>query len=181
MSRTEILHRHIRGSGSRLYSSQEQNQTTRTSILFVLSLFVLTFARSRTVQFLVSRSDRLYQLTRIVECLDLPAVPAEWDQEIDTMESPSGPSVSTDFPCVLHGMETLPQTPGRGYRVIDPVPDGDHPQRTLSEAQIRLLDQYCTSIARTRTLRSHVSNLPRIHFSGAYATRSCSYRKSTMI
>ncbi|KAJ7859318.1 hypothetical protein B0H14DRAFT_3630159 [Mycena olivaceomarginata] len=99
-----------------------------------------TRVRNRIKQlFLVSRSDRLSQFTRIVECLDLPAVPAEWDQEIDTMESPSSPL-----------------TPGRRYRVIDPVPDGDHPQRTLSEAQIRLLDQYCTSIARTRTLRSHL-------------------------
>ncbi|KAJ7575378.1 hypothetical protein C8J56DRAFT_414240 [Mycena floridula] len=50
----------------------------------------------------------------------------------------------------------------RAYQVMDAVPAHDHlaeAESKLSEKDIELLDKYCASIERTRTLRSHLQDV----------------------
>ncbi|KAJ7873654.1 hypothetical protein B0H14DRAFT_2569669 [Mycena olivaceomarginata] len=88
-------------------------------------------------------SYRLSQLNEIVRKLKLPMPPSQWDEEVDI------------------GSESLPQALSRVYQVIEAVPSDDnwHPQRTPSEEDTKLVDQYCASITRTHTLRSHLQEV----------------------
>ncbi|KAJ7693102.1 hypothetical protein B0H17DRAFT_1200163 [Mycena rosella] len=109
---------------------------------------------SPSLQFLVSRSYRHSQFNEIVSRLQLPEPPAQWNDEIDNGVARA----------------TVPQNVPRNYDVIavptignseqnPPASTLEHAQRNPSEDDIKLLDQYCASIERTRILRSHLEDV----------------------
>jgi len=116
--------------------------------------------RNRIKQlYLVYRSHRLSQLNEIVTRLDLPHPPAQWDDEIS------------------HEGKLIPEKLTRAYQVMEAVPTTDHPaqtERKLSDGDIELLDQYCASIKRTRTLRSHLKDIEEdlAHYSHTIETQA---------
>ncbi|KAF7369516.1 hypothetical protein MVEN_00281400 [Mycena venus] len=110
--------------------------------------------------FLVSRSHRLSQLNEIVHQLDLAEPPAQWDDEVDHVPS----ILQLENKIVAEKLAISPSLLNntRSYQVMDAAPSLDHladVQSKLSEANIALLDRYCASIKRTRTLRSHLQDV----------------------
>ncbi|KAJ6569195.1 hypothetical protein B0H19DRAFT_1065961 [Mycena capillaripes] len=110
--------------------------------------------------FLVYRSHRLSQLNEILDRLHLGEPPAQWDDEVDHV-----PNI------LLQAGKTIPEKMAistslvnntRTYQVVDAVPTADHlaeAEGRLSDKDIELLDQYCASIKRTSTLRSHLQEV----------------------
>ncbi|KAJ7634431.1 hypothetical protein FB45DRAFT_908887 [Roridomyces roridus] len=106
--------------------------------------------------YLVYRSHRHSQLNNILGRLGLEEPPAQWDDEIDHVQDilhPSGKTISQNI-----GVSS----PLRKYQVVDAAPDADRlmdAEQRLSDEDVKLLDEYCDSIKRTRTLRSHLKEV----------------------
>ncbi|KAF7308184.1 hypothetical protein HMN09_00666200 [Mycena chlorophos] len=110
--------------------------------------------------YLVNRSHRLAQLKEISDSLNLPEPPAQWDDEVENVQNLFETSGGT----ILRELE-LPTTlthNTRHYQVLKAVPSDDQlaESRTqLTQRELDLLDDYCSSIKRTRTLRSHLQDI----------------------
>jgi hypothetical protein len=109
--------------------------------------------------FLVYRSHRLSQLNEILDRLGLAEPPAQWDDEVDHVPNilqMANKSI-TGIPAASSSLVNT-----RAYQVMDAAPATEYlaeAESKLSEKDIELLDQYCASIKRTRTLRSHLQDV----------------------
>ncbi|KAJ7221308.1 hypothetical protein GGX14DRAFT_429411 [Mycena pura] len=110
--------------------------------------------------FLVSRLRRVSQLNELVGRLRFGEPPKQWDHEVDNVHA------------ILHkvagekqsklGVSSSLVNDTRAYHVLNAAPAPDQlaeVQSKLTDNDLQLLDEYCTSIERTRTLRSHLQDV----------------------
>ncbi|KAF7324883.1 hypothetical protein MKEN_00530400 [Mycena kentingensis (nom. inval.)] len=107
--------------------------------------------------FLVSRAHRISQLKQLCDTLDLADPPEQWDDEVDNVQDLlqlAGKTVPTHL-----GIPTALINNTRTYQVLQAVPSDPQRNSTLSKQDLELIEEYCSSIRRTRHLRSHLQEV----------------------
>ncbi|KAF7295645.1 hypothetical protein MIND_01104700 [Mycena indigotica] len=139
------------------FTDKHEYFTTR----FVDQVKEYSYVRKQVKQlFLVNRSHRIAQLKELCASLNLSEPPEQWDDEVDNVQDLlqlSGKTLSSNL-----GIPTGLMNNTRVYDVLDAVPSPEvltEERNQLSQQEIELLDQYCSSIKRTRVLRSHLQEV----------------------
>ncbi|KAF5392303.1 hypothetical protein D9757_001388 [Collybiopsis confluens] len=118
-------------------------------------------------EYLVHRSHRLSLLLKLTNTLNVGAAPEQWDSDFDdvglTLKSLIGAKDG-----VPSGMATRSM---REYNVLNIVPSGfasrfdeqpvDRLSDQLSASELTLVDEYCESIERSKTLKNHLDEVEK--------------------
>lgn len=110
--------------------------------------------------FLVSRLRRVSQLNELVGRLRFGEPPKQWDHEVDNVHAIVHRIAGEKQSKLGVSSSLLNNT--RTYQVLNAAPAPDQlaeVQSKLTDNDLKLLDEYCTSIERTRTLRSHLQDI----------------------
>ncbi|KAF7294119.1 hypothetical protein HMN09_01140300 [Mycena chlorophos] len=110
--------------------------------------------------YLVYRGHRLAQLKEICDSLNLAEPPPQWDDEVENVQNllqMSGKGIPSNL-----SLPTALTHNTRAYQVLQAVPSDEQlaeSKNQLTQRELDLLDDYCSSIKRTRLLRSHLQEV----------------------